>query len=138
MADKNKTFLGTGWGFPPTFKKGLNGVEMVSSEEDILQSLTILFSTKLGERVMLSDYGTELPNLQFEPGTVTFESLIIEQTKSAIVEFEPRIVVEDITLDTARRNEGVIDILVEYVIPQINSRNNVVFPFYLQEGTSIE
>ncbi len=137
MADKNNTFLGTGWGFPPTFKKGNNAVDMVSAEEDIRQSLEVLFSTKLGERIMQSDYGTDLPNLQFEPGNVTFESLISEQVKRAITVFEPRIIPEVITLDTSRRNEGFIDVHVEFIIPQVNSRSNLVFPIYLNEATNI-
>lgn len=137
MAGDNKSFLGTGWGFPPTFKRGLNGVEMVSAEQDIKQSLEILFKTKFGERVMESGYGTNIPDLIFEPNSSTFETYITEQVKRAILVYEPRIVVDDLILDSSRRNEGVVDIEVFFTIPQTNSRNNIVFPFYLNEGTNI-
>ena len=46
------SFLGRGWSFPPEFGPGGAEVAMVAGEEDIAQSLSILFGTALGERVM--------------------------------------------------------------------------------------
>lgn len=46
MVDSSKAYLGTGWGFPPTFANS-GEVELVSAEEDICQSLYILLSTSL-------------------------------------------------------------------------------------------
>ena len=46
------SFLGTGWSFPPEFNNMTGTVEMVSNVDDINQSLQILLSTTLGERVM--------------------------------------------------------------------------------------
>ena len=40
-----KSFLGTGWSFPPQFNKNTGSVSMVSDEEDIKQSLNIYFNT---------------------------------------------------------------------------------------------
>ncbi len=48
----NITFLGTGWGFPPTFGKNNKSVKMVSDEADINSSLKILLSNELGELIM--------------------------------------------------------------------------------------
>ena len=45
MDDKEKSFLGKGWSFPPAFDKKLGSVEMVSMEEDIRQSLEIYFQS---------------------------------------------------------------------------------------------
>ncbi len=64
--DTNKAHLGTGWSFPPAFDKGSNTAVMVSAEKDIEQSLEILLSTSLGERVMQPDYGCNLKDYQFE------------------------------------------------------------------------
>lgn len=52
-------FLGRGWSFPPTLTDG--GVAMAAYEEDIEQSLCVLFSTSPGERVCHYDYGCPLP-----------------------------------------------------------------------------
>ena len=42
-------FLGRGWSFPPRFTPGGAAVAMVSDEEDIQQSLGLLFATRRGE-----------------------------------------------------------------------------------------
>jgi len=60
------SFLGTGWSFPPTFTKGGADLIIVSGPEDIHQSLQILLSTQLGERVMREDFGCDLNVLLFE------------------------------------------------------------------------
>ena len=43
MEDLEKSFLGKGWSFPPTFDKKSGEIEMVSMELDIEQSLQIYF-----------------------------------------------------------------------------------------------
>ena len=65
------SFLGRGWSFPPTFNLSSKSVEMVEDHEDIRQSLHILVSTNLGERILRSDYGTGINILPFENITVT-------------------------------------------------------------------
>jgi uncharacterized protein len=61
------SILGTGWAFPPEFDRNAGAVQMVSGEEDINQSLNILLSTSLGERVMQARYGCNLHDFVFEP-----------------------------------------------------------------------
>lgn len=41
MDEQEKSFLGVGWGFPPTFNKTRADVEMVSENKDIKESLEI-------------------------------------------------------------------------------------------------
>lgn len=43
----DKSFLGTGWGFPPEFGQ-YGSMRTVSAEEDIHESLYILLSTNPG------------------------------------------------------------------------------------------
>jgi phage baseplate assembly protein W len=61
-----RSFLGTGWAFPPTFTRGGAEVELVSGVEDIHQSLQILLSTRMGERVMQDEFGCDLHHVLFE------------------------------------------------------------------------
>ena len=60
------SFLGTGWSFPPTFTRGGAEVDLVSGADDIEQSLQILLSTRLGERLMQPDFGCDLQQVMFE------------------------------------------------------------------------
>src|SRR5205809_1009841 len=62
----DQAFLGTGWSFPPTFTQGGAEVALVSGAEDIQQSLQILLSTRLGERVMEDEFGCDLHSALFE------------------------------------------------------------------------
>jgi phage baseplate assembly protein W len=65
MAD-DQSFLGRGWSFPPAFSRSGAEVEMVSGAEDIRQSLGILLSTRLGERLMQDEFGCDLQHVLFE------------------------------------------------------------------------
>ena len=64
MADE--LFLGRGWGFPVTFGNQGRLVTMVDAEEDIRQSLEILLSTQVGERVLNPTFGWKRDALVFE------------------------------------------------------------------------
>ncbi len=132
---QHKSFLGTGWGFPPTFTGA--GVKMVSDEQDIKESLHILLSTEIGERVMQPQYGCNMHRLVFEPLDTSLQAYMEDLIRTAILYFEPRIILNSITLEP-QVNEGRIDICIDYTIATTNTRHNYVYPFYKQEGTEIE
>ena len=138
MKNKEKAFLGTGWGFPPTFNKDLLSVEMVSNEKDIKESLQIYLSTKIGERVMRSNYGCLVHDYLFEPFDENIISSIGHEIKRTIYEFEPRIHVHEVTTNKSDVNERIINIGVFYEIIATNVRDNIVFPFYINEGTNLK
>lgn len=133
MAAISKSFLGTGWGFPPEFSKNPSETIMLSDAEDIQSSLEILLSTRQGERVMRPDYGCNLDELVFEPLTTTFKTYIQDLIMTAILYHEPRIQVNKIDLDDTGDLEGRITITIDYTIRATNSRFNFVFPFYKKE-----
>ncbi|MEY4903213.1 MAG: hypothetical protein RLZZ292_1028 [Bacteroidota bacterium] len=132
-----KSFLGTGWAFPPAFDEDRKSLQLVWDEEDIRQSLFILFSTTPGERVTHLEYGCDLQRMVFQPITETNKGIMKHIIKTAILFYEPRIDVEEINIDTREEIEGVVYIEVIYTIRKINIRSNIVYPFYKIEGTSI-
>ena len=139
MTDTDKTFLGIGWSFPPEFNKFADGfaLKMVAEEEDIKESLWILFSTSPGERVMQPSYGCRLQGMVFESinqSTITEIKDIIER---AILFFEPRITLEEIDVDTEDALEGRINIHLGYTVRKTNTRSNIVYPFYFLEGSQV-
>ncbi len=134
--ESKRSFLGTGWGFPPAFIEGA-GVEMVSDEEDICQSLHILLSTEVGERVMQPEYGCNMDRLVFEPMDTSLQAYMQDLINTAILYFEPRVILNNVTF-TPQVSEGRIDICLEYTIASTNTRHNYVYPFYQIEGTEIE
>lgn len=134
---KDKSFLGTGWGFPPTFSNQKGTVKTVSDEEDIYQSLHILLSTQLKERVMRSDFGCDLSTMLYESITVTLLTKIKGIVQNAILKYEPRIDLLEVEFHTEDGSNGVIKIEIIYKIRSTNSRKNFVFPYYLEEGTFV-
>ncbi|MEM9324159.1 MAG: GPW/gp25 family protein [Bacteroidota bacterium] len=134
--DQNIPFLGRGWAFPVAFRRDGGVVEMVQDEEDIDQSLEILLTTAVRERVMQPRYGLDLRNMLFEPLAVTTAALLTRKVEKAILFFEPRIELQNIAYEQ-RTQEGMLIIKVDYLIIATNSRRNLVFPFYLTEGTDL-
>jgi len=132
-----KSFLGTGWSFPPQFNKNTGSVSMVSDEEDIKQSLNIYFNTMIGERIMRPKYGCVIHDKQFEKiSDNILQSLTFEMTTS-IGKIEPRITVIDLKIIKLDVNNGYIEIKLDYSIISTNIRDNIVFPYYINEGTHI-
>src|SRR5690606_26760283 len=86
-----RSFLGRGWSFPPTFSKSARDVLMTSDEEDIQKSLEILLSTTIGERFLQPSFGCNLESFVFEPMNATIQTLIKITVKDAILLFEARI-----------------------------------------------
>lgn len=138
MKEKIHTsFLGRGWSFPPTFSLAIKTVEMVEDEEDIRQSLQILLTTGLGERIMVPDYGCDLTTLNFDSITTSFTSYLKDLVKTAILYHEPRIKVEKIELSTDQAREGTVLISIDYIIRTTNTRTNYVYPYYINEATNL-
>jgi phage baseplate assembly protein W len=132
---ERKSFIGTGWAFPPQFDKN-NGALMVSEEEDIWQSLTILFSTSTLERVLVPDYGCNLADFIFEKMSVSMLSYLEDLIKRNIQLHEPRIKLERLKL-IFNELEGKLDIDFVYLVRSTNTRSNRVYPFYYLEGTNV-
>mgnify|MGYP006268291571 CR=1 FL=1 len=131
---EEKNYLGVGWSFPPTFDRRSRAVEMVRAEADIRQSLAILLSTTLGERVMQPTYGCNLDQLLFETLSLSVITYIKDQVETAIVYHEPRIELENLDLSLDEQNQGLVRLSIDFLIVSTNTRSNFVFPFYLEEG----
>ncbi|MDB5157314.1 MAG: hypothetical protein JWR50_2021 [Mucilaginibacter sp.] len=135
--DQKIPFIGRGWSFPPHFDKAAGKVEMLVDEADIESSLTILFTTKLGERIMQPTYGCDMQNIVFEAVNLTLKTYLKDLIETAILYFEPRITLNNTEIDSSRDSEGLLLIKLDYTVRTTNSRYNYVFPFYKNEASSI-
>ena len=133
----NRSFLGTGWGFPPTFRREWYGVEMLSEAADVYSSIGIILETINGERVMLPSFGCNLQPFVFETMNVPHIAMIEKIVKEALVLHEPRIIVEEL-ISKVMQDPDRLEITISYSIILTNTRYNYVFPFYLKEATNID
>jgi hypothetical protein len=129
------SFLGRGWGFPPSFTGSGAEVDTVSGAEDIHQSLQILLGTSPGERVMLEGFGCDFTSLVFEELDQRLMNSIERLVKNALIEHEPRIRLDRVQVTRSDTEPGCVVIAVHYTVRGTNSRFNMVFPFYVTEGT---
>ena len=137
MSDNVKSFLGKGWSFPPVFDKLSLGVRMEENEQDIESSIRLIINTYPGERLMQPDFGCSLFRMSFENVDKGSVAQIGEVIRVALLHFEPRILFENVELVEHKVNEGIIILRLIYKIIITNTRSNIVFPYYILEGTNL-
>src|SRR5262245_60499291 len=90
-------FLGKGWQFPVAaddkeeVKPSLKGFALAKYEESIKQSIRIILSTPLGERVMRPDFGCAIHELVFAPNSAATQGMAEHHVSEALLRWEPRI-----------------------------------------------
>lgn len=132
--DPSKAFLGVGWSFPVAPDAAGQDVERAEYEEDIRQSIRIILETSPGERVMRPDFGSGLMAFVFEPLNMTTLALVKQRVEQALVLWEPRIDLREVTVTAAGSVRNRLDIEIGYQVRATNTFYNLVYPFYLQEG----
>jgi len=132
-----QSFLGKGWGFPPAFDKMNNSVQMMEDVLDVEESIRIILDTIPGERVMQPEFGCHIKKLVFEKVDSNFLNEAQDMIRHSLLNFEPRIVFDDVKIIDENFQEGVIILSINYTLSITNTRHNIVYPFYLAEGTNI-
>ncbi|HEX5084989.1 MAG TPA: GPW/gp25 family protein [Blastocatellia bacterium] len=132
--DPTRAFLGVGWAFPPQLESDGSIAEAVY-EDDVRQAIRIIIFTNRGERLMRPDFGAGLNEFVFEPVSTATMALIENRVREALIAWEARIDVLEVgvTADASERNKLLID--MTYRVRATNTKHNLVYPFYLQEGT---
>jgi phage baseplate assembly protein W len=133
-ADPKKAFLGVGLAFPPA-ADARGALALVTYEEDIRQSIQIILGTNPGERVMRPQFGAGLRDFVFEPANPSTIQRVQTRVQEALIDWEPRINAQavTVTLDPAAKNALYINIT--YTVRATNTVANLVYPFFLQEGS---
>ncbi len=137
MQQELKSFLGTGWGFPPAFDKFSNSVKLSSDLADIEESIRIILDTYPGERIMQPEFGCFIKRFVFE---IIDQSLIMkinEEIERALLNFEPRVKFIDTEVIKQDDHNGVLIIRINFSVIITNTRYNIVYPFYFNEGTNV-
>jgi uncharacterized protein len=130
---EEKAFLGVGWAFPLQIDPQ-GEIAMATFEEDIHQAIRIILGTVLGERVMRPDFGAGLKGLVFEPVNTTTMAMVKHRVEQALIDWEPRIDLEDVRVTTDPETRNRLLIQVDYRVRATNTFYNLVYPFYLIEG----
>lgn len=130
-----KNFLGRGWKFPVAVDPATGRIAMSEAEEDIRESIWIILSTSRGERAMRPDFGCGIHDLVFDSMNTAVLGLFESHVREALLNFEPRIEVVELQISTADARNGKLEIDLRYRVRETNHEFNLVYPFYLTEGT---
>jgi uncharacterized protein len=125
--------IGNGWRFPiePDASGGLG---YVGGEQNVEQSLRILLQTDRGQRVMRADFGCTASRLVFAPGSEHFLHELERTVREAVRDWEPRVELDEVRAELSARDETIALVTIEYRIRASNTRENLVFPFYLRDS----
>ena len=104
---------------------------MVSEETEIREALSIMISTVRGERYLRPKFGIDLRDYPFTPITTALKRDVEDMITQSIAEYEPRIIVDKVTVDDSESLEGMLAIYVSYTVRATNSKDNLVYPLYL-------
>ncbi len=66
--------------------------------------------------------------------STSFGTLVKREIETAILFFEPRIELNKLTFEAPADRQGLVELRLDYTIRATNSRANLVYPFYLDEG----
>ena len=126
--------LGRGWAFPvrPDAKGKL---AYVQEEADIEQAIGLILETTRRERVMLPAFGSTLRDRVFDSNSAALAQRVEHDVTAALRDWEPRIQLERVTAHAATMQPHVLLIEIDYVVRRTNVAHNLVYPFYLSEGT---
>ena len=133
--DPAKRFLGVGWAFPPHVEAD-GSTAVAVYEEDVHQAVRIILGTNPGERVMRPDFGAGLKAFVFEPINSSTLARIRKQVEESLITWEPRIDVLQVSATPDSAQPARLLIEVDYRVRATNAVQNLVYPFYLQEGTA--
>ena len=133
----DSSFLGSGWSFPPTFEVGNYQLNMSHKQNNINQSIDIILQTPQGERSIMPLFGSTLHSFLFKNMTTLLQNEIIDAVKSALLDYEPRITVDNVVLEVISGEQYGVAIQIYYTVKKTNSRYNHVYPFIQNEATNV-
>ncbi len=133
MNQQRSGMYGRGWAFPPSFTKE-QGVAMVADQEDIRQSLRIMFSTQPGERIMRPEFGCDLQSAVFENIREELLADISAKINDSILRDEPRVTVEALQLTQDPQQPSQLNLQLIYRIRGSDSAGQLTGKLDIGDG----
>jgi phage baseplate assembly protein W len=123
--------LGQGLSFPP--RVGPDGrLAWSSGEDNIRELLQVILMTEAGERLMRENFGCGLRQYLFAPNTVTTRQRIQNSIEQAVALWEPRVSVDDVSVDPDSSDPRRVNINVQFRIVATQGSSSINFTLQLQ------
>ncbi|MFD3944873.1 GPW/gp25 family protein [Streptomyces sp. NPDC058579] len=123
-------FIGRGWAFPLGVSAS-GGIAMADGRYDVEQSIRLILSTEPGERPMRPEFGCAIRDRVFGSFDASTGGAIAHEVRRALERWEPRVVVDDVTVSQDGERQEVLHVHLGYRLAHTNNRRNLVHPFYV-------
>lgn len=134
MRSEDYPQVGRGWSFPVRWQVAEDGasaaVELADGEEKIRQSMEIILKTGFGERIMRPAFGAGVHRFVFEPRNDQTIHQIRFDAERALRMWEPRVIVDGVTVAPTESDSGRVLVTIEYRIDRHRRPSSLVLPFY--------
>jgi phage baseplate assembly protein W len=113
MAIDEGQVFGRGVAFPPHLDASGQWATSVGGQ-NVRESIQILLLTRLGERLMLPEYGSSLRTYLFAPNNAATRKSVQEEIGRALQVWEQRITVDSISVDPDSADEQAVVATIQY------------------------
>lgn len=134
---EKREFLGNGVKFPPQVNKATGRFMMSDGLQSVKESVYTILMTQKTERILHPDFGCGLLSYTFMDTNLTSLNLMSREIANNIRKAEPRISDVSVNIDPNTK-PGCLIVNIEYKVIELNVRDNLVFPFYLNTGEENE
>ena len=129
LASEDPSFVGRGFQFPMGVD-ARGGIAMSEGGLATDSAIRVILSTAPSERVMRPAFGCKIWELLFEPVNANTLGLMAQAVRESIAQWEPRVEVEDVSVQQDANEASLVHIHVRYQMRATNDRRNLVFPYY--------
>ena len=126
----DKAFLGQGMKFPPQINPATGRFVTVSEEESVKESIYLILMTQQTERPLRPAFGSNIMSYTFMDMNIANLNMLARTIREQVMAQEPRISDVHVNMEPGKQN-GVILFDVQYTVISTNTKDNFVFPFYL-------
>lgn len=126
-----------GWSFPIELDEKTGKVKEANEEDMVKQSIIMILSTEIGDRIMLPEYGCSLRQFMFEPITYTIIKRIEKEVERSIKKWEQDIKGLSVMVHQDMDVGNSVIINIEYYIEGNANPQSISIPLNLNEGKII-
>lgn len=122
--------LGTGVKFPVSVNPATGRFMLSSGRESVKESIYLILTVQKEERWVRPEFGSRILSYTFMDTSLTRLNMMARELEDTILSQEPRIIKVDVNIEP-QLEKGCLIVNISYVTADTNTRDNLVFPFYL-------
>jgi len=129
--------IGKGFEYPFKINPATGTTNTRSGVSNITASIIHILDTHIDEYFGGREFGSSLYDLVFANNDPQNDPLLQHFIIDSITKWEPRVSIIGVYIDRASGKEhGTMIVGIDFLVLQTSEQENMVYPFYLEEGAS--